>query len=250
MLLRIALIVALVAGLASAALNFIKVREKISTLQVNLREETDRRVKTQSELSKARTDLEQATEKLKETENELATARTDRDAAVAEAEAQKKQAATLSDQLKKARQDLGDAQARVAAWDALGVMPEQIKDLLAQLKRGQEERADLSNQLAHVTYQYNKVSTELRRLTEQDYSPPMPPDLTGKVLVVDPKWNFVVLNVGENHGVVEYGQLLISRDGKLVAKVRVRSVDKDRCIANIIPGWQLSDVFEGDTVMP
>ena len=75
-------------------------------------------------------------------------------------------------------------------------------------------------------------------------------DLRGRILVVDPKWDFVVLNIGEDQGVLEDGELLVSRDGKLVAKVIVRSVEKNRCIANIMPGWKLGEVIEGDEVTP
>jgi hypothetical protein len=59
-----------------------------------------------------------------------------------------------------------------------------------------------------------------------------------------------VLDIGENQGVLEDGELLVSRDGKLVAKVVVRTIEKDRCIANIIPGWKLGEVIEGDQVSP
>jgi hypothetical protein len=44
--------------------------------------------------------------------------------------------------------------------------------------------------------------------------------------------------------------MLVSRDGKLVAKVIVRSVQKDRSIANIVPGWKLGEPVEGDEVSP
>jgi len=46
------------------------------------------------------------------------------------------------------------------------------------------------------------------------------------------------------------GELLVSRDGKLVAKIVIRTVEKNRCIANIMPGWKLGEVFEGDMVTP
>jgi len=58
------------------------------------------------------------------------------------------------------------------------------------------------------------------------------------------------LNIGEDQGVKEEGELLVSRGGKLVAKVIVRSMDKNRSIANVIPGWKLGDVIEGDEVSP
>ena len=58
-----------------------------------------------------------------------------------------------------------------------------------------------------------------------------------------------MVDVGEDQGVVIDGEMLVNRNGRLVAKVQVRSVEKGRCIANILPGWQLGDVLEGDTVI-
>ena len=75
-------------------------------------------------------------------------------------------------------------------------------------------------------------------------------DLKGKILVVDPKWDFVILDIGEDQGVIDGGEMLVSREGKLVAKIIVRSVEKDRCIANLIPGWKLGEMIEGDFVTP
>jgi cell shape-determining protein MreC len=69
-------------------------------------------------------------------------------------------------------------------------------------------------------------------------------------MAVDPKWKFVVLNVGEEQGVIKDGELLVSRDGKLVAKIVVSNVQKDRSIANLVPGWQLGEIIEGDEVIP
>ena len=77
----------------------------------------------------------------------------------------------------------------------------------------------------------------------------MPAGLNGRVVVVDPKYDFVVLNIGEKQGVVENGVLMVSRDSKLVAKVRITSVSPDRSIGNIMPGWKLGDVMEGDLVV-
>ena len=96
----------------------------------------------------------------------------------------------------------------------------------------------------------NKLEIELAVYRDPNFFVPLPASLKGKVLVADPKWNFVVLNVGEDQGVLERGELLVNRNGKLVAKVVVRSVQKDRCIANVLPGWELGEVMEGDQVIP
>jgi hypothetical protein len=66
---------------------------------------------------------------------------------------------------------------------------------------------------------------------------------------VDPKWDFVVLDVGEKQNVVPHGVMMVSRDGKLIAKVKIVSVQTDRSIANIMPSWRLGEVMEGDLVL-
>ena len=77
----------------------------------------------------------------------------------------------------------------------------------------------------------------------------MPAGLKGTVLAVDPKYNFVVLDIGEDKGALERGEMLVNHSGRLVAKVRISSVEKNRCIANIMPGWGNADVMEGDQVL-
>ena len=59
----------------------------------------------------------------------------------------------------------------------------------------------------------------------------------------------MVLDIGEDKGVVPRGELMVNRNGKLIAKVRVSSVDKSRSIANIMPGWNQGEVMEGDRVI-
>ncbi len=95
-----------------------------------------------------------------------------------------------------------------------------------------------------------KLQTSLDRYISPDKPVYLPASLTGKVLVIDPKWNFVVLNIGLDQGVKEYGELLVNRNGKLVAKVIITSAQKNRCVANVMPGWQLGEVMEGDQVTP
>ena len=44
--------------------------------------------------------------------------------------------------------------------------------------------------------------------------------------------------------------MLVNRNSKLVAKVRILKVEKDRCIANVVPGWKLGEIVEGDAAIP
>jgi hypothetical protein len=76
----------------------------------------------------------------------------------------------------------------------------------------------------------------------------MPP-VAGRILVVDPKWRFVVLDIGANHGLMPRGVLTISREGKLIGKASLTRVDADQSVADILPDPKAAEVREGDYVV-
>ena len=77
----------------------------------------------------------------------------------------------------------------------------------------------------------------------------LPEGLKGQVVSVDPKFQFVVLNIGEDQGARTHGEMLVSRNGKFIGKVHISNVDKTQSVANILPGWQQGEVMEGDQVI-
>jgi len=247
---RVPLIIAIVLGLAAAILNFVVIGGKIKTIKAERDDWHTKYQTTDAELTQTKSELETTKEKLKTVESEVASLKTERDNAVAEAQAQREQAANISKQLQTARQEINDLQTRLAQWDALGISPDAIRSLQNYAKKLEETNTNLLQQIDHLKYQYYRATNELALYKLADYTPSVPPDVVGRVLAVDPKWGFVVLSVGLDDGVVEQSQLLISRQGKLVAKVRVKSVDKNSCIANVIPEWKFGEIFEGDLVIP
>ena len=250
MLIRISLIVAIIAGLAVGGLNFVKVKEKITTLQANLDTETKAHQKFESLAKATQKDLDKRTAELKQTKAELEATTAAKEKADAELAAQTKRVDKLTDDLTKTRQERDDAQQQLAAYKATGVTPKQILGFNDDIKKLQENLAvaDIENKV--LARKVNKLNTELLVYRDPTFFVPLPAALRGKVLVADPKWNFVVLNIGEDQGILERGELLVNRNGKLVAKIVVRSVQKDRSVANVLPGWALGEVMEGDLVIP
>src|SRR6476469_8349204 len=108
MLIRISLIVAIIAGLAVGVLNFIKVKEKITTLQTHLQEQTDRAVKAEGERDATKRELVKTQTDLKQTQATLKTTTEEKDKAVAEVEAQTKRADGLTQDLAKTKQERDD----------------------------------------------------------------------------------------------------------------------------------------------
>src|SRR5215469_16114732 len=125
MLIRISLIVAIIAGLAVSGLNFLKVKEKITTIQQQREDERTAKVQAQTELASTKKDLEKTTADLKTTKATLETTTAERD---------------------RITKERNDAQADLEAYKGTGLKPDQIlamnkqyKDLQAALDASQDE---------------------------------------------------------------------------------------------------------------
>jgi hypothetical protein len=250
MLLRISLILAIVAGAAVGALNFVKVKDKIVKLQDNLKTETEAHRKFETDYRRTKSDLDKTNAVLKTTQETLKATTEEKDKALADLSAEKKHTDTLTKDLDKTRGERDDAQRDLAAYKATGYNPEQILAFGKQVRALQDNLDAVKNENQIIGQKLKRTENELAIYKDPSKDPPLPAALKGQVLVSDPKWQFVVLNVGEDQGVLAHGQLLVNRNGKLVAKVVVSSVQKDRCVANIMPGWQIGEVVEGDQVIP
>jgi len=250
MILRICLIVAILAGLGAGGLGYYEATTQIPALTGQRDQEHKDKVAEQDAHKKTKNELKKTAADLASTQQELSDTKDARDKAVARADAQQKRADELSDKLAKAVQERDDAQNELASFKATGLTPDQVVKLNKQLKDATAQIAVISGEKAVLQRQLARKTAELERITGTSPVVLLPPELTGKVVVVDPKWDFVVLNIGDDQRALEDGEMLVSRDGKLVAKVVIRSVQKDRCIANVVPGWKLGEIIEGDTVTP
>lgn len=251
MLRKIILIVAIIAGLAAAALNFTVIKGKIDALTNDRNDQRTQKEQAQHELASTKKTLKQTQEALTQSQQQLADAKTAEQKAEDKLAQATTQISDLTDNLTKVTQERDDAQDQLAAYKNTGLTPEQVigldknlKDTQLALDVANQEKLLLTHTVARLKNQVNEL------IGTNNYVVTLPAELKGTVMAVDPKWNFVVLNVGGDQGVLHDGEMLVSRDGKLVAKVIVSSVQKDRSIANIVPGWQLGDVMEGDMVIP
>lgn len=77
----------------------------------------------------------------------------------------------------------------------------------------------------------------------------LPAGLEGKIVAVDPKYQYVVMNIGGNHGVLMDGEMLLIRDNEILGQVRVTRVEDDFSVANIIQDFKQGEAIEGDSVI-
>jgi hypothetical protein len=250
MLIRISLILAIIAALGAGAVNFFVVKDKLATLITDRDTQKSDKEKAQTDLASTKRTLAQTQSQLSQTQQDLADANSKLATETATAAAETRRADGLSSRLDQTTQERDDAQNNLAAYKATGLSPEQIGKISRDNKDLKEAIAAANDEAILLNRKISSLSNELAKYVGPDDPVKLPADLKGKIVVVDPKWDFVVLDIGGNQGVLDRGELLVSRAGKLVAKVKVFKIDKDNCRANIIPGWKLGEVFEGDEVTP
>jgi multidrug efflux pump subunit AcrA (membrane-fusion protein) len=68
----------------------------------------------------------------------------------------------------------------------------------------------------------------------------------GRVLAVNPAWNFVVLNLGDKQGIANNTELLVKRGTRYLGKVRITSVEPSTSIADIVA----NSMPQGTTISP
>jgi DNA repair exonuclease SbcCD ATPase subunit len=250
MLLRISLILAIIAALAAGTLSYLAVTDKIPALAKQRDDEKSAKLAKIDELKKTNDVLAKTKNDLSQTKQELADTQSERDKALANAEAQTKRAADLSDKLAKATQERDDAMNQLASYKATDLTPDQVIKLNKNLKEAVKQIQVISDEKMVLQRSLVAAKTELAKFKGEETDIKLRADLRGKIIVVDPKWDFVVVDFGEEQGAIKDGELLVSREGKLVAKVILSSVQKDRSIANVMPGWKLGELIEGDEVCP
>jgi hypothetical protein len=250
MALRISLILAILAGLGVIGVSqFVlkpHVQEIIDTKDKNKKgwEDAENRFKkTKKELEATQTKLTFTEKSLEETKGQLT-------AMTAKADSEEKRANLRTKELTDTRANLKTKEEKLEQWRQTGYEPDQVKQLAASEK---QLKADKEALIAESQVFQKKIKEQQVRLDEvfgKYDDPPVPREARGKVTVVDPKWDFVVLDVGSGKGLPARGILLVSRNGELVAKVRVMSVQEERSVANVLPGWKIKDIMEGDAVIP
>ena len=248
---RILLVIAILAGIGALVIAHLKIEpaikdinEQKSKLTTDLATETDAKKKVETNLTKIKGEFDEQSNKLKKTEDDLvaktkdaADLQTAKDGLTADLEKSRKETQTAkseNEEFSKLNKTVADIS---ATYVKLAKTTEE-RDIFAQEKRIlQSHVVKLDNDIINLKSRFEDVRVEL------------PPGLTGKVLAYDPKYEFVVLDIGNNHGVKQNGEMIVSRDGKFVGKVRITSVQDNQCIANVLRKERKSDVLEGDVCL-
>ena len=249
-MLRIFLIIAIVAGIAATALTVTKVQDIIVTTRA---ERDSWHTKDNDEVAahnKTKGTLKTTQATLAKTQKDLDQTKSDLEASNGKVEELTKNNTDLTAKLDKASTERDDAQSQLERWRVLGLSIEQIKAMVVDLDKSKKAEQALIGENKMLATQVTDWKDRYLNIVNPDEAVMLPPGLRGKIVSVDPKFNFVVLNIGSDQGVRQRGEMMVDRNGKLLGKVKISSVSKTECVANILPGWkQRGEIMEGDEVL-
>ena len=140
-----------------------------------------------------------------------------------------------------------------------GDLQSQVDDLRRQLDGAEKEKSLLAEKLQDAqrpaqVKEASKAETRKKRETasvQRQGSSSHRAGVHGSVLAYNQAYNFVVLNLGARNGVEPNSEMLVLRDGTLIGKIRVSSVEPATAIGDIM-GNSLArgvQVQPGDSVI-
>jgi len=243
---------ALVITLATAALGFLT-KSNIQGIKDKATEAVNAKNKAEGNLQVAKTELKKA-------QDDVAAAKTAVDEKDKEVAAKTAQIDALTKQTTDAKTALEDKDKQIAdlTGKLSGVKPEVVAPtvdpaVLDELKkRAEKAEAELAEAKQLEETMNRKVKDNDSRVAaleqyKRDRERQLQrPGVSGRILAVNPGWNFVVLSIGDRQGLMTNSPLLVTRGGEPIAKVRVTSIETSRSIADVIPG----SVRRGVTVQP
>lgn len=120
----------------------------------------------------------------------------------------------------------------------------QLEDARKQLESAEREKTLLSEKF-RSSEAVRGPETMVKR------EPKFRGSLRGTVLAVNPAYNFVVLNLGNRNGVEANSEMLVLRDGSVIGKIRISSVEPATAIGDIMSSSLARgvQVQPGDTVI-
>lgn len=180
-------------------------------------------------------------------------------------ETTRQELASTKDELTATKTELADVQAKIPALeDTIAQKEAELAQAKGSIDQLEQDKTALQTQIDGLNDQIVKSEEDMRDCqdevstlkqvidkmeVEQGGRKMLPPGLTGKVTVVNPTWNFVVLDIGSDSGVVPNAELMVHREDRLIGKVKISSVQKKMSVAEILQDWALDPVREGDNVL-
>ena len=185
--------------------------------------------------------IAEAESKAAKAEAELTQLQKDKTELQAKLEANQNEIGSLQKRIEEAEKTAKPAASPVAP-NSSPELQAQLEDARHQLDSAEKEKAFLSEKLQTTQERPTQPQEEKKRRE----TGPRRPGVRGTVLAVNQAYNFVVLNVGARQGIQPNSEMLVLREGTLIGKIRISSVEPATAIGDIIS----SSLARGIQVQP
>ena len=193
------------------------------------------------------------TDELETTQQALDVSREERDQArdeanraIADREAAEDEAARLNQEVAAKSAEVTRQQARLDELQQDKVdLQLQTDELNTKLATVEDELRDVQDQLVTLEQENSDLLSQLGYGNNKQ----LPKGLTGRVVLVNKDWNFVVINLGSDQGLVSDAEMLIHRGDQLVGKITISDVSRNLAIADLNRNSLQDSVMEGDYVV-
>jgi chromosome segregation ATPase len=216
---------------------------ELGTTKTSLEQSQSNEAKLRTETKTLRTQVEETGRNYNEATNLLVQAQ-------AKAQEQQVRADRAATELNTVTAERNTAQAELSQWRLFEMSPDQIRNQLTRLRQVERERDVFVTENKALDRKIKDLDRRLKRYEGDEVAEvELPAGTKGNIVAVDPKYDFVVLDIGADKGILENAKLLVNRDGKLIGKVQVTSVQPNRSIANVLQEWKQDEIMEGDQVI-
>lgn len=177
----------------------------------DLKTERDAHAATRAELARTRQELADTRAELARTQQQLEQTR---------------------QQLAQARQQIGELETQVAGLEA------QVEDFKFEVASHQETIRSQEDEIIRLRAQLGFGEGDITEV----------PAVAGKVLLVNPEWNFVVVDLGREDKLLPNVEMIVHRGEQMIGRVRISAVMDRISVAEIERDWQQIPIQEGDRV--
>lgn len=182
---------------------------------------------------------------------------------LAEAEAKNQELSLSADKLSKdlesAKTDLESTNSKLKASNQQlqgfqdGLKGKKPDELFQEISELSEKIKVAEGEQKLLVAAKEKTETELKKLRDQvEMTRPGGTKsiaLSGRVLAVNPTWNFVILDLGKNDQVVEGLTMVVYRGEKMIGRIKTVTVDAQTSVADVLSGTPAMAIEVGDQVV-
>ncbi len=135
---------------------------------------------------------------------------------------------------------------------------EALEQTQAELTAARNRLQQLTGERDQLIQRLGIVRDEGRDEVERDDEPTVDPtgvqerfprDTRGRVVEVNPRFGFVIIDLGHQDKVGRGLQLLVDRDGQFIARLEVTEVRENTAVADVVPRIMIDQIQAGDQVI-